>query len=169
MRLEGFKEFYKNLVLSLLSLKDIRVLLCVVDTLDIANIDDTTAIFVHLIEGLHCNTSPGLVHFTSDCSEEFVVVNATATISIESLECDRNFLFSESHSQFSHGLGEFFGAKSFVTIIVINAEFAAHTDNAGCTTRLHFIDNLLNEFASRLLLQSSASAATAGWSTRPGT
>jgi hypothetical protein len=50
--LEGLKELLKDLVLGLLALNDIGVLLGVVDTLDIVDVDPAVAILVELFVSL---------------------------------------------------------------------------------------------------------------------
>jgi len=85
-------------------------------------------------------------------------------VSVENAESNRDFLIGEPHSELSHRLLEFLGTKSFVTIIVVNAELAAHAHDAGRATSLHFINDFLDQqFVRRWLslLHQGLSVSTA--------
>ena len=70
----------KDLLLSLLSRNDIWMLVGSVDTADIVNVDETTAILVKDIESLGDNSLTVLVHWATDCSNELIVLDKTTAI-----------------------------------------------------------------------------------------
>ena len=73
--LEGIDELVQDFILGLLARLNVRVHLSVVLLADVVNLDDTTAVLVHDLEGFLSKALSEVVHDTTDTTEEFVVVD----------------------------------------------------------------------------------------------
>lgn len=72
MSFEGFEEFSQDFVFSLLSSLDIWVVLGIVNSLDIIDLEGSVSVLVEDLEGSLGQTLSEVVHFSSDSSNEFV-------------------------------------------------------------------------------------------------
>jgi hypothetical protein len=77
MHFKGVKEFSKDFLFSLLSTDNIRVLLGIVDVLDIINVQDSTLVLVHHLKGFLTEISSKIIHLSSHSPQEFIVADAT--------------------------------------------------------------------------------------------
>ena len=80
---EGLKELLEDLVFGFLSRKNIWVFSSIVNTSDIIEVDPTIAVFVELIECLSNKLLSGVVHWSSDGSNELIKFNETTSVEIE--------------------------------------------------------------------------------------
>lgn len=71
--LEGLEELLEDLILSFLSGEDIRVLVGLVDTSDIINVNPAVTIGIKLFESLKNNFLSSHIHWASDGSNELVI------------------------------------------------------------------------------------------------
>jgi len=74
---KGIQEFHQNVIFSLFTGFHIRVHLGIIALLNIVKVKDSTLVFVHNFECFHGIVLSELIHFTSDSSQEFIVVNGT--------------------------------------------------------------------------------------------
>lgn len=75
MSLKCLKELKKDLLLRFLTRQDVGVSLSRVDSLDIIDVDPSASVFVQLLEGLTDKLLSSLVHWSTDASNELIVVN----------------------------------------------------------------------------------------------
>ena len=111
MHFKGVQEFKEDIVLSLLASLNIRVLLGVVGLLDVVKVENSASVFVHDAKGFLANVFSEFVHFTSDTSEEFFVVNSARSVSVEDSEESLAVRLLETNSEVSDGLLEFVHVK----------------------------------------------------------
>ena len=74
---EGIQEFKEDIIFSLFAGLNVWVEFGIVSLLDVIKIEDSTLILVHDGESLLAKVNSELVHFTSDTSQEFFVVNSS--------------------------------------------------------------------------------------------
>ncbi len=86
MNLECVEELHEYVVLALLASLDIWVTLRVVDLPHIVKSDDAASILVEDIESFFRDVSSEVVHLTADTPQEFLVVDAAASVPIEDSE-----------------------------------------------------------------------------------
>lgn len=65
--------------------------LAIVNSLNIIDINETAFIFIKFVVSLGNNLLSEWVHWSSEDSNEFIIVNSAASINIEILEKDFNF------------------------------------------------------------------------------
>jgi hypothetical protein len=86
MRFKSFKELHKDLLLSLLSLKDIWMLRSIVNSFNVVDIKIAVTIFVQLFESLCNKLLSEWVHGSSESSDELIIVNCATSVHIEVTE-----------------------------------------------------------------------------------
>ncbi len=96
--LESVKELEKNFVLCLLARNHVRVLSCIVNTLNVSDIDDTATVLVQDSKSLHSQGFSELVHLTTDTSQELLIVNCAVTITVELSQDNFDLVRSETDS-----------------------------------------------------------------------
>jgi hypothetical protein len=135
LSLESFQKFHQNLLFSPFATQDIRMLLCVVDTCDVVNVNEAITIFVQLLESLADNTLPEFVHGTSDNSQEFVIFNQAIAVQVKFTEKDLNFALTESKHVIRHTLRELILIQLHRVVFVVEAELLREAYDAASTTR----------------------------------
>jgi hypothetical protein len=128
--LEGLEELLKDLVLSLLALNDIGVLLGVVDTLDIVDVDPAVAILVELFVSLEDDLLAILAHGTADAADEFVEVDEARVVDIEVGEQLLHLTFSEAEHVVTASLGELVLVEGARVVVVHDLELALEADES---------------------------------------
>jgi hypothetical protein len=83
---KSLKEFLKDLIFSFLSWKNIRMLVGLVDTSDIIDINPTVTIFIELFVSLGNLLLSSHIHWSSNSSDEFIVSNGSTWINVEIVE-----------------------------------------------------------------------------------
>jgi len=78
--LKSLEELVENLLLSLLASQDVWVLVGIVDTADVVDVEHAGTVFVHLSESLKHNLLTGRVHGSTDRGKEFVVINEAGSV-----------------------------------------------------------------------------------------
>jgi hypothetical protein len=86
MSLKSLQELHQDILFSLLALDDIGVSLGIVDSLNVVDVNEATAISVNLVESLTNQLLPEAVNGSSQDSDELIVVNRTISISIKSVK-----------------------------------------------------------------------------------
>ena len=131
---EGLKELLEDLVFGFLSRKNIWVFSSIVNTSDIIEVDPTIAVFVELIECLSNKLLSGVVHWSSDGSNELIKFNETTSVEIEVWEKFLDFSFSESEHVVSHGFGEFIFIKRSGVVVIHDLELSLETNETSRTS-----------------------------------
>jgi len=105
--LKGLEELLEDLLLSLLSGNNVWVLVSGVDSTDVVDVDETTTVLVEDVEGLGNDLLSVLVHWSTDGSEELVVLKETTAVDVHVGVEGLDFTLSESKHVISHSLAEF--------------------------------------------------------------
>ena len=143
--LEGLEELREDLLLSLLAGEDIGMLVGGVDSADIVDVDHTTAIRVHLVEGSHDNSLTGSAHGSTDGAEEFVVLDQTATIEVHMGEEGLDFTLGEAEHVVTHSLAEFELVEGKRVVVIHDTELLGKADDTAGTTALQLVAEFLEE------------------------
>lgn len=83
---KGLEELLEDLLFSLLSLKDIRMLASIICASNIVNINVAIVILINLVEGLLDHLLSVTVHGTSEGSQELIVLDKTTVVVVEVVE-----------------------------------------------------------------------------------
>lgn len=134
MLFEGVKELIEHIFLALLAHLYIRVVLGVVSTLQVFNVDAAIAVCIELLEGHSYNSATTLVHLANNCAKELIVVNLAVSISVEKSEDDVDFIGILSDSIVTHGFGELLLVKSLRLVVVHNLEDSLNSVDASCSS-----------------------------------
>ena len=143
--LESFEELGEDLLFSFLARHNIGMLVGLVDTTDVVDIDHATAVSVHLVESFHDNSLTGLVHGSTDGAEELVVLKETTAIVIHVCEKDLNLTLGEAEHVVRHGLAEFELVERHRVVVVHNTELLGKANDTTGTTGLQFVAKSLEE------------------------
>ena len=134
MHLESVDELREDFVFGLLSGLDVWVLFTVVDTLNVVKFNHAILILVENLEGLLDKDLSEFVHFTSDDSEEFVVVDGAVTIAIEDVEQASCFFLIESNPEIFDSFPKFLNLQYAVVVVVHNLEDSLHAKDSTSTS-----------------------------------
>jgi hypothetical protein len=93
---------------------NLRVLVHVVDTLDVLQCDDTGAIAVHDVEGLGHHGTPPLVQVAAQTSQELVVVDVAVLRAVKEAKQRTQLRLCEEAASKGEGLGELFSIQLLV-------------------------------------------------------
>jgi len=143
--LEGLQEFLEDLVLGLLSSLDIWMLVGLVDTSDVININPTIAIFVEFLESLSNNLLSSHVHWSSDGAEELIVGDGTTAVDIEVIEEGADLTLAETEHEVVHGFAELVFVETLGVIVIHNLELSLETNDTSGTTGGQFLLELNGE------------------------
>jgi len=116
--LEGFKELLKDLLLGLLTCLNSWVVLGIVDSSNIVNINESVLVSIQSTIGRHNNLLSLGWHWTSDSGDEFIELDGTTAIEIKVVEELGDFLIIKAKHVIVHGLGELLLVERVGTIIV---------------------------------------------------
>lgn len=94
--LEGFKELLKDLLLSLRTLLNSWVVLGIIDTSDIVDVNVSILVFIQSAVGLQNDLLSVGIHWSSDSGDEFIELDLTAVVKIEVVEEFGDFLIIET-------------------------------------------------------------------------
>ena len=130
------------------------MLVGLVDSSDIIDVNPSVTIFVKLGECLHDNLLSGWVHWSSDSSDELIVGDGATSINIEVGEDDSEFLLVESEHEISACLGELVLVKRFGVIIIHDLELSLETDETSGTS---LGELLLHDLSKNLWVSASRS------------
>jgi len=86
MHLKSLQELLKYFILSLFTTLYIGVFWCIVFAFDVSYSENSITIVVNLFKGLNYELSSELIHGTNNNSDEFIKINISIAIEIESLE-----------------------------------------------------------------------------------
>jgi len=132
--LECVQELVEYLVLRFFTRFDIWMLLSIIRLSDIVDIKLSRLIRVHNRISFLTNGNSSSVHLSSDASQELVVGDLAATISVEDVECNSSLVWMETNSEIVHCLLEFLFVKSLVVVVISNLELLANTrDSSGAS------------------------------------
>ena len=125
--LESVQELVQDFILRLLSGLDVWMLLGVVGLSDVIDVELAGLVSVHDGESLLGNGLSLGVHLSSDGSEELVIRDLSAAVSVEDFESSEDLLVVETDSEITHGLLEFLGIKTLAAVVISNLELLADT------------------------------------------
>lgn len=83
---EGRQPLGKHLALSLLTSDNIGVLLAIVNSSQVVDVDVSISIFVKFGKGLINHLSASCIHGPTDLAQEFIVLDDSIPVSVESFK-----------------------------------------------------------------------------------
>jgi hypothetical protein len=143
--LEGVEELSKNLVLSLLTGLNLRVLLGIIRLADIIDIELARSVNVHNLVDLHDDVLTEGVHLTADGTKELIVGDGTGAISIEKVVDLSTLLISHANTEVMHSLDEFGLIKGAGSVVIGNLEFPTDGGNTTSTSLGKSASEVVNE------------------------
>ena len=143
---ESVKELQKHVLLGLLSRQDIGMLLGVVCSFDVVDIQDTAAVLIYNAKRFLNEVLASCVHWTYDLLQELVVVDGAATTRVEGLEDGLVLSRLIRDSVVSQSLREFLRVQASGAIVIYNLEGLSETDNSPRSAGSDLISDFLNHF-----------------------
>ena len=107
MLLKGIEELIENILFCFLSHLNIWVILGVVASFQVLDIDLAVAISIESLKGYCHYVFSSLVHLSDNGSKELIIVDLSVTITVENSENLVNFLLILSDSVILHSLSKF--------------------------------------------------------------
>jgi len=132
------------------------VQLCVINTLQISQVNFTVTISVKLLKAPHNDLLSVLVHFTGTGAEQLIVLNLAISICIEFIEQSAAFFLGNFDSKVAKALPELLDVQSATIVIVHDLENALHAENTSDTSLVQFLSKSLNELIIGMLDSSVA-------------
>jgi hypothetical protein len=111
LSLEGLQELLKDLVLGFLSSNNIRMSLSIVDSLNVFDVNPAVAISIESGISLKANLLSGLIHGTSNSSDELIVLDEARAIVVEVVEQLLHLTLGEAKHEVTTSFGEFIFIK----------------------------------------------------------
>jgi len=128
--LEGFKELLKDLLLSLLTHLNSWVVLGIVDSSDIVDVNVSILVLIQSVIGLQNDLLSLGSHWTSDSGDEFIELDGTTVIKIKVVEEFADFLIIETEHVVIHGFGELLLVERVRSIVIHNFELSLKTNES---------------------------------------
>ena len=128
--LEGFKELLKDLLLSLLTHLNSWVVLGIVDSSDIVDVNVSIFVLIQSVIGLQNDLLSLGSHWTSDSGDEFIELDGTTVIKIKVVEEFADFLIVETEHVVVHGFGELLLVERVRSIVIHNFELSLKTNES---------------------------------------
>jgi hypothetical protein len=150
MHFKCFQELLQNFVLSFLSAFNIWVSAGIVLSFYIIDVKNTIAIVINLLESLLDNLSSKLIHGSHNHSDEFIKVNVSTSIEIESLEKIVDILIINVYLEVLDSLSELIEIKTTTAIIIHDLELSSKSNHASTTSGLKLVSESLNKHALEL-------------------
>ena len=101
---------------------------------DVCDFDHSVGVLIEDSEGLLCEASSEIVHFSSDGSKELVVAESTVFIDVELVEDEVYIVLSKLDLEVFDCVLELTNAECAVLVCVHNSEASADANNAVCTS-----------------------------------
>ena len=143
--LEGLEELTENLLLGLLAGSNVWVLLGVVDSTDVVDVDEAGAVLVEDVVSLGDDGFAVGVHWATDSADEFVVLNESTLVVVEEREESADFTLAESEHVILHGLVELVLVERHGVVIVHNSKLLAQANDSSGTTGSELLSQALEE------------------------
>ena len=143
--LEGLQEFLEDLVLGLLTSLYVWVLVGLVDTSDIVDVDPAVTVLVELLEGLGDDLLSGHVHGASDGAEELVVRDGAIAVDIEVVEEGADLCLVEPEHVVVHRLAELVLVQRLRVVVVHYLELSLQADDAASASSCELLLQLHGE------------------------
>jgi uncharacterized membrane protein YbjE (DUF340 family) len=131
---KSVQEFKKNIIFRLLSSFHIWVHLGIISLFNIVQIQDATLILVHDCESFLTEVNSELVHFSSNSSQKFIIVDTSTSISIKDLEESLAVCISNTSSKISDCFLELLKIKIFRIVIISYFELFSKSNKTSCTS-----------------------------------
>jgi hypothetical protein len=110
------------------------MLLSIISASNIRNVKNTRVILVHNLESADGKIFSELVHFTTNTSQELLVINSATVVSVKDLAYSTQLLVSETHSQVVHCFFCLCMIKLAVSVVIENLKKTTETHNATSTS-----------------------------------
>lgn len=145
------------------------MLLGVVNTLNIVDVNPAVSILVELLVSLHDNIYAVLVHRTTDAADEFIEVDEAGVVGVEVGEELLHLAFSEAEHVVTACLGELILVKGAGVVVVHDLELALEADESTGTAGNQLLAHGLSELIRAAHAGASAhSTAAHGLSIKGG-
>lgn len=112
VQLESVQEFGKHFLLSLLSGLNVWVVLSVVDSLDVADVNDARAILIELVEGFLDKIFANRVHLTNHAAHKFIIVDFSVPVQVKQIKKLAALFRGDWDSEVAVRLPEFLDVES---------------------------------------------------------
>ena len=142
---KSLEELLEDLVLGLLSRDNIWMLVGLVNTSDIIEIDPAVSVFIELLISLGNNLLSSHVHWSSDGSDELIISDGATRINIEILEKGRALWLGKTKFVVCKGFVEFIIIQSLGVIVIHNFELPLEADHSSGTSRSQLVLQGLGE------------------------
>jgi len=151
MSLEGVKEFAKNVVFRAHSTHHVGVLLSVVNTLDVAQVNRSIELLVkfvkrHLDDGLTLG-----IHLTNYSSDKLVEVELLIAISVADFENSLDFFVAARNVIVVHRSLDLVVIKLAISVFVHDSEGSGHATDAAGASCNDLVGNALANFLRRFI------------------
>lgn len=143
--LKCVQELHQDFVFCFLAGFDVRVLLCIICLPDVIDINLSRAIRVHGSVRSPGNLCSEVIHLPSDSSQEFVVGDFAASVSVEDPECLSHLLWVQTNSEVMHSFLEFSSIETLGIVVVSNFELFANSSNASGTSCCNSFSNVFEQ------------------------
>jgi hypothetical protein len=127
VKLEGVEELEENFFLGLLAGSNFRMMLSIVDTLDIIDFNGSIAISIELIEGSFDEGFSHLIHLSHDASHKFIIVDVAITVDVEEIEKFSTLFRGDLDSEIAHSFPELRDFQGTIAIIIHNLKDSLHS------------------------------------------
>ena len=122
------------------------MLSCIVNSFQIFNIDDATAITIEFGESKKYLWLSAIVHFTNDSSQEIIVVYGATSIAVEKCKDSLNLSLVSWDSIVLHGFSEFTKIESFGLVVIHDLKYSADSVDSTDTTSGQFLPKREQKF-----------------------
>jgi len=151
MSLEGVKEFAKNVVFRAHSTHHVGVLLSVVNTLDVAQVNRSIELLVkfvkrHLDDGLTLG-----IHLTNYSSDKLVEVELLIAISVADFENSLDFSVAARNVIVVHRSLDLVVIKLAISVFVHDSEGSGHATDAAGASCNDLVSDALADFLRRFI------------------
>ena len=125
---------------------------CIVDVLDVVNIQEATAVLVNLSEGLLNECLPEVVKLSPDSIEELIDVEGAISVGVEDVEEHRHVLVTDAHLEVSTRLGELRQRDALAVVVVHDEEQLLQANDAPSPSSLDLVSEQPHQSSSIYLV-----------------
>ena len=152
--LKGFKELLEDLLLGLLALFDSWVILGIIDTSNIIDINKSISVFIQIVVGAQNDLLSLSRHWTSDGSNELVKLNGSTVVKIKVVEELGDFLIIKAEHIVVHGLSELLLIKRIGSIVIHDFELSLETNESLGTSGNELVSKCVTQLLTGSLLSN---------------
>lgn len=130
MSLKSLQKLWKHLLFCLSPLNHGRMLFSTIDLSNVPNSNHPIPVRVKHLKSLLSKSSSLSIHFSSDSSQELVIVQSSILVSIELIKDESYVIGSELNFEVFDCLSELSGWDCLIHVVVNHSEASSNTDDA---------------------------------------